>query len=75
MQVLELENEKTYFGGGVTEDTGQKKLCPFVQDPENDCYIVLLNSLNIEAAIYYCGKNFEECEMYKRRVKTEGNEK
>jgi hypothetical protein len=42
------------------------KRCPFLKrPPSNDCYCVKLNSLSIEAAIYYCGNNYFECEIYK----------
>lgn len=42
------------------------KRCPLLKrPPSNDCYCVKLNSLSIEAVIYYCGKNFLECEIYK----------
>lgn len=42
-----------------------KKLCPFLQEPFDDCYCVKMNSQDIEMAVYYCGKNFEACEIYK----------
>lgn len=45
------------------------KRCPFLKrPPSNDCYCVKLNSLSIEAVIYYCGKNYLECEIYKAHL-------
>lgn len=45
-----------------------QKLCPFVNEPFSDCYIFNMKSQNTEAAIYYCGGHFEECEIYKRHA-------
>ncbi len=45
--------------------------CPFVGDPFADCFVASINSQNIDLAIYYCGKNFEECEIYRSAVKRE----
>ena len=42
-------------------------LCPFVGDPFDECFITDINSQNIDQAIYYCGRNFEECEIYRKR--------
>ena len=42
------------------------RICPFIQKPPSiNCYCVKLDSLSIEATIYYCGGNFLECEIYK----------
>lgn len=49
---------------GVRENV-LKRQCPFVQNPPSeDCYCVKLDSLSVEDALYYCGKNFEKCEIY-----------
>jgi hypothetical protein len=46
-----------------------KEFCPFVEDPHDDCYCFnIMNSLEISRVIHYCGKNFEECEIYKRNL-------
>jgi len=42
-----------------------RRLCPFLQEPFDDCYCIKMNSQNIEKTIYYCSKNFETCEIYK----------
>ena len=40
--------------------------CPFITDPpKEDCYCARLTSRSAEKAIYYCGNNFHECEIYK----------
>ncbi len=50
----------------ITRKVYSRKRCPLLKrPPSNDCYCVKLNSLSIEAVIYYCGKNFLECEIYK----------
>lgn len=41
--------------------------CPFVTNPFEGCIITNINSQNIDEAIYYCGNNFEECEIYRSR--------
>ena len=45
-----------------------RRHCPFVGNPLSECFLVGMNSQNIEQAIYYCGDNFEECEIYKKRT-------
>lgn len=47
------------------QSTG-RVVCPFAQNPFNDCYVRNMTSLNIEDTIYYCGGHFEECEIYKK---------
>lgn len=78
MQVLELEYEvkkleMPLIEMAKKEQTG--KLCPFIENPHEDCYILTLDSLKVEAAVYYCGKNFKECDIYKRQVKAKRKEK
>ncbi len=43
------------------------KLCPLVREPQPECFCFNLTSRNAEAAIYYCGGNFAECEIYRSR--------
>jgi hypothetical protein len=39
--------------------------CPFVGDPFDDCYVSNMNtSSSIDAAVYYCGGNYRECNIY-----------
>lgn len=42
-----------------------KSLCPFIQEPFDDCYCVKMSSQDIERTVYLCSKNFETCEIYK----------
>ena len=42
----------------------QKKLCPFLKDPSDACYCTKLNSQFVEKAIYFCGNNFDKCEIF-----------
>ncbi|MBI3600268.1 MAG: hypothetical protein HY097_06465 [Nitrospinae bacterium] len=44
--------------------TFREKLCPFVQNPHDDCYCVGTNSSKVMPMIYYCGENFKECKIY-----------
>ena len=53
----------------MAEKKETRELCPFVENPHDDCYIVTLESLKVEAAIYYCGGNFQKCDIYQRLVK------
>jgi hypothetical protein len=46
-------------------------LCPFVGDPFDECFVAGINSQNIDQAIHYCAKYFEECEIYLRVIKRE----
>ncbi|TAL22277.1 MAG: hypothetical protein EPN94_11400 [Nitrospirae bacterium] len=76
MQVIEYEIkdfEMPLIEMAKKEDFS--RLCPFVQNPDDDCYIVTLDSLKVEAAIYYCGENFKECDIYKKLAKAKRKEK
>jgi|GEM_PF-1990795 len=45
-------------------------LCPFTEDPNAACYCYdMTRRQNISLAMYYCGKNFKECKIYKRILK------
>jgi len=39
--------------------------CPLLQNPYECCYCNNLRSQTIQNIIYYCGNNFEECDIYK----------
>ncbi len=43
------------------------KMCPYVSNPNNDCYCVKEGSQNINNAVKYCSNNFEGCSIYKER--------
>jgi len=64
-----MENEKSRGKeGGTSQKPVAKRLCPFIQDPDQDCYCLSQSSQNIEAMIHYCSGYFKGCEIYKRRV-------
>ncbi len=41
-------------------------LCPFIQNPDNNCYCIDIDSSKVVPILYYCGWNFERCENYKK---------
>ena len=44
-----------------------RKWCPFVDAPFDVCLCADMNSQKVEEAMYYCGGNYQECEIYARR--------
>ncbi len=44
--------------------------CPFVNNPFDNCYCANLTSKTIESALYFCNKNYKQCEFY---IKTANN--
>ncbi|MBW2011386.1 MAG: hypothetical protein JRI32_07030 [Deltaproteobacteria bacterium] len=62
------EDEIFYETKDPKRHQNQKKsnhMCPFVKNPYEDCYCYNMNTQEkIKGAIYYCGENFEECEIY-----------
>jgi hypothetical protein len=45
-----------------------KLLCPFIRKPFDACYCASTNSVYTEATIYYCGGNFEQCDIYRKNA-------
>lgn len=43
----------------------KKRLCPFLNEPFDECYCYKMSSQDIERAIYLCSSNFEVCDIYK----------
>jgi len=43
------------------------RMCPYLDDPDSDCYCMNLNSQTVESVIHYCGGMFKECEFFRRR--------
>jgi hypothetical protein len=43
------------------------RMCPYLDDPDSDCYCMNLNSQTVESVIHYCGGLFEECEFFRKR--------
>ncbi len=52
----------------IREQPAVKKFCPFILEPLDACYCMKMGSQNIEKMLYFCGKNFESCEIFKRRL-------
>ncbi len=46
--------------------TDNNEYCPFISNPCDECYCFRLTSSNINSLLYYCGKNFKQCDIYKR---------
>ena len=44
-----------------------KKLCPVLNNPFDDCYCNKMSSQDIERAIYLCSSHFERCDIYRIR--------
>jgi hypothetical protein len=45
-------------------------ICPFIVRPLDGCYCTSTNSIYAEATIYYCGGNFEQCDIYNRNTRS-----
>jgi len=62
------EKEKT-AGGKMLQQVHvpNKKICPFVQNPSDNCHCYKMGSQDIEKAIYYCNKNYSSCDIYNSR--------
>ncbi|MBI4688420.1 MAG: hypothetical protein HY756_11725 [Nitrospirae bacterium] len=43
----------------------ERRLCPFILSPAENCYCIKLSSQDVERTVFYCSKNFESCEIYK----------
>ncbi|MBI5741751.1 MAG: hypothetical protein HZA16_13670 [Nitrospirae bacterium] len=44
----------------------QKKLCPYLLEPFENCYCARMDSQDIERAVNLCSYNFEICDIYKK---------
>ncbi len=66
-----IEYGKNDIGAELDDmsETVNKKLCPFIQEPQDNCHIVAMDSLKVAAVIYYCANNFKKCEIYQSLVK------
>lgn len=50
--------------------TTNKRLCPQLQEPFDECYCSKMSSQDIERAVYLCSNNFETCDIY---INSNGN--
>ncbi len=71
-----LTNGKEKRDGGAiaTMNGTQSKLCPFIQEPYDDCYCTSTSSLYAEATIYFCGGHYRACEIYVKNTKGKGSD-
>jgi len=53
--------------------TFREKLCPFVQNPHDDCYCLNASRSKIMPMIYYCVENFNDCKIYENLSKNSDN--
>lgn len=53
----------------MAENSERSKNCPFVKDPDKDCYIIGITCHKVDSVLYYCGNHFEKCEIYKRKIR------
>ena len=44
-----------------------KKSCPFIGKSFSECYCNSMSSLKAEDALYYCGRNYVECPIFKNK--------
>lgn len=47
----------------------QNTACPLIKAPLKDCYCVSINSQFIGQALFYCGDNYTQCELYNKNIK------
>ena len=47
-------------------------MCPFLNDPFEECLCRNMGSLNVLTVIQLCGGDFEACEIYRRRGSKRG---
>lgn len=40
------------------------KVCPFVNDPLENCYCLDMTSRNIDKVLQYCSGDYEQCAIY-----------
>ncbi|MBI5100679.1 MAG: hypothetical protein HZB33_02400 [Nitrospirae bacterium] len=62
-------NSDKYGPSGIGESmsqglSGEKRVCPFVSGPFENCYCRSTSSMFVESTIKFCGGDFEKCEIY-----------
>ncbi|MBI3583684.1 MAG: hypothetical protein HY096_07020 [Nitrospinae bacterium] len=51
----------------MLKQTINGRMCPFIKDPDSDCYCTKLDSRYTEAMILFCSGAYERCSIYKRK--------
>ena len=41
-----------------------RKLCPNIEAPFDNCFCNEMSSQDVEKAIHYCANNYDSCEIY-----------
>lgn len=54
---------------GEKQTVEEKKMCPYLEDPYDDCFIENLHSLTVACCLNYCSRNFEDCKIYRNHSK------
>ncbi len=49
------------------KNNGRKSLCSFIKNPFDGCYVKDMTSLKVPAALHYCARNYENCEIFKEK--------
>lgn len=52
----------------IKKSDKKPKVCPFVEDPFEECYVKNMSSFKVEPAIQFCGGNYKACEIYQKRM-------
>ncbi len=59
------------MGLSTKVDVDSDKVCPFVSEPYDECFVNNMVSQNIEEVLQYCGGHFEDCRIYLKHIKEE----
>lgn len=51
------------------ETRSGKRICPFTKEPLDGCYCLKADSRYAEAIMNICGRDYEECEIYKEQIR------
>ena len=53
------------------DENGREDVCPVLDNPQPGCYCMNLNSIDIPKAVRYCLRDFRQCPIYKKYVKSQ----
>ena len=43
-----------------------EEACPVLDNPDTDCYCLILTSMTIPKAVQFCLRDFRDCPIYQR---------
>ena len=49
----------------IPDITKDKRLCPMLNEPFDDCYCLKMSSQDIERTVFLCSTNYRLCDIYK----------